>query len=103
MTEGRLQGRRVVVGIGGGIAGYKAIEVIRLLTDAGAQVRVMMTPEATRFVTPMKLDGLTALSVEMMTTRSAFLARADSQTNSVPSTLLTNAWSGLASTSGTCL
>ena len=58
MTEGRLQGRRVVVGIGGGIAGYKAIEVIRLLTDAGAQVRVMMTPEATRFVTPLTLAAL---------------------------------------------
>ena len=58
MTEGRLQGRRVVVGIGGGIAGYKAIEVIRLLTDAGAQVRVMMTPEATRFVTPLTLEAL---------------------------------------------
>ncbi len=58
MTEGRLQGRRVVVGISGGIAGYKAIEVIRLLTDAGAQVRVMMTPEATRFVTPLTLEAL---------------------------------------------
>ena len=58
MTEGRLQGRRVVVGIGGGIAGYKAIEVIRLVTDAGAQVRVMMTPEATRFVTPLTLEAL---------------------------------------------
>ena len=58
MTEGRLQGRRVVVGIGGGIAGYKAMEVIRLLTDAGAQVRVMMTPEATRFVTPLTLEAL---------------------------------------------
>ena len=58
MTEGRLQGRRVVVGIGGGIAGYKAIEVIRLLTEAGAQVRVMMTPEATRFVTPLTLEAL---------------------------------------------
>ena len=58
MTEGRLQGRRVVVGISGGIAAYKAIEVIRLLTDAGAQVRVMMTPEATRFVTPLTLEAL---------------------------------------------
>ena len=58
MTEGRLQGRRVVVGISGGIAAYKAIEVIRLLTEAGAQVRVMMTPEATRFVTPLTLEAL---------------------------------------------
>ena len=58
MTEGRLQGRRVVVGISGGIAAYKAIEVIRLLTEAGAEVRVMMTPEATRFVTPLTLEAL---------------------------------------------
>jgi len=58
MTDGRLQGRRVVVGISGGIAGYKAIEVIRLLTEGGAEVRVMMTPEATRFVTPLTLEAL---------------------------------------------
>ena len=58
MTEGRLQGRRVAIGISGGIAAYKAIEVIRLLTDAGAQVRVLMTPEATRFVTPLTLEAV---------------------------------------------
>ena len=58
MTGGRLQGRRVVVGISGGIAGYKAIEVIRLLTEGGAEVRVMMTPEATRFVTPLTVEAL---------------------------------------------
>jgi len=58
MTEGRLQGRRVAIGISGGIAAYKAIEVIRLLTDAGAQVRVLMTPEATRFVTPLTLEAI---------------------------------------------
>ena len=58
MTDGRLKGRRVVVGISGGIAGYKAIEVIRLLTEGGAEVRVMMTPEATRFVTPLTLEAL---------------------------------------------
>jgi len=58
MTDGRLPGRRVVVGISGGIAGYKAIEVIRLLTEGGAEVRVMMTPEATRFVTPLTLEAL---------------------------------------------
>src|SRR5205823_11426904 len=44
--------------IRGRIAAYKAIEVIRLLTEAGAQVRVMMTPEATRFVTPLTLEAL---------------------------------------------
>lgn len=58
MTEGRLQGRRVAIGISGGIAAYKAIEVVRLLTDAGAEVRVLMTPEATRFVTPLTLEAV---------------------------------------------
>src|SRR2546428_566743 len=58
MTEGRLQERRVVVGISGGIAGYKAIEVSRRLTEGGAEVRVMMTPEATRFVTPLTLEAV---------------------------------------------
>src|SRR5947208_6005218 len=58
MTGGRLQGRRVVVGISGGIAGDKAIQVIRLLTEGGAEVRVLMTPEATRFVTPLTLEAV---------------------------------------------
>jgi phosphopantothenoylcysteine decarboxylase / phosphopantothenate---cysteine ligase len=58
MTHGRLKGRRVVVGISGGIAAYKAIEVVRLLIEAGAEVRVMLTPEATRFVTPLTLEAL---------------------------------------------
>jgi phosphopantothenoylcysteine decarboxylase/phosphopantothenate--cysteine ligase len=55
----RLEGRRVVLGISGGIAAYKAIEVIRLLTEAGAEVRAMLTPEATRFVTPLTIEALT--------------------------------------------
>jgi len=58
MTEGRLKGRRVALGISGGIAAYKAIECVRLLTEAGADVRVLMTPEATRFVTPLTLEAL---------------------------------------------
>ncbi len=58
MSEERLQGRRVAIGISGGIAAYKAIECIRLLTEAGAEVRVLMTPEATQFVTPLTLEAL---------------------------------------------
>lgn len=58
MTEGRLQGRRVALGVSGGIAAYKAIECIRLLTEAGAEVRVLMTPEAGQFVTPLTLEAL---------------------------------------------
>ncbi len=58
MMAGRLRGRRVAIGVCGGIAAYKAIECIRLLTEAGAEVRVLMTPEATRFVTPLTFEAL---------------------------------------------
>src|SRR5438132_5885723 len=58
MSESGLKGRRVALGISGGIAAYKAIECIRLLTEAGAEVRVLMTPEATRFVTPLTFEAV---------------------------------------------
>ena len=58
MSEGRLHGRRVALAVSGGIAAYKAIECLRLLTEADAQVRVLMTPEATRFVTPLTFEAL---------------------------------------------
>jgi phosphopantothenoylcysteine decarboxylase/phosphopantothenate--cysteine ligase len=45
-----LQGRRIVLGVSGGIAAYKAIEVCRRLVDAGAHVVPVMTRGATRFV-----------------------------------------------------
>lgn len=53
-----LQGRRVALGVTGGIAAFKAIECLRLLTEAGADVRVLMTPEATRFVGPLTFEAL---------------------------------------------
>lgn len=53
-----LADRRVVVGLTGGIACYKACEVVRLLVQAGAQVRVVMTAGAQRFVTPLTLQTL---------------------------------------------
>jgi phosphopantothenoylcysteine decarboxylase/phosphopantothenate--cysteine ligase len=45
-----LEGRRIVLGVSGGIAAYKAIEVCRRLVDAGAHVAPVMTRGATRFV-----------------------------------------------------
>ncbi len=45
-----LHGRRVVLGVSGGIAAYKAIEVCRRLVDAGAHVQPVLTEAATRFV-----------------------------------------------------
>ncbi|MSP15683.1 MAG: bifunctional phosphopantothenoylcysteine decarboxylase/phosphopantothenate--cysteine ligase CoaBC [Myxococcales bacterium] len=54
-----LRGRRVVLGVGGGIAAYKAAELARLLMGAGAEVRAVMTPAAREFLTPLTLQTLT--------------------------------------------
>ncbi len=51
-----VHGRRVLVGVSGGIAAYKAPELVRLLVTAGARVDVVMTPNAARFVTPLTLQ-----------------------------------------------
>jgi len=55
---GQLDGRRIVLGITGGIAAYKAIEVCRRLTDAGAHVAPVMTKGALRFVGKSTFDAL---------------------------------------------
>jgi hypothetical protein len=47
-----LQGKRIVLGVTGGIAAYKAAELVRLLGKQGADVQVAMTEGATHFVTP---------------------------------------------------
>jgi len=54
----RLDGKRVVVALTGGIACYKACEVVRLLVSAGAEVRVVMTRGARQFVAPLTLQTL---------------------------------------------
>lgn len=46
---------RIVLGVSGGIAAYKTPELVRRLRDAGADVRVILTPNGTRFVTPLSL------------------------------------------------
>jgi phosphopantothenoylcysteine decarboxylase/phosphopantothenate--cysteine ligase len=58
-----LRGRRVTVGITGSIAAYKAVLLVRLLTKAGAQVRVVMTASARAFVGESTLSGLTGSAV----------------------------------------
>src|SRR5215813_5251856 len=54
----RFSGKTVVLGVSGGIAAYKAAEITRLLVQRGAQVRVMMTPNAREFITPLTLQTL---------------------------------------------
>jgi len=58
-----LQGRRVLLCVGGGIAAYKACELARLLVKDGAQVRVALTPAAQRFVTALTFQALTGSAV----------------------------------------
>jgi phosphopantothenoylcysteine decarboxylase/phosphopantothenate--cysteine ligase len=47
---GLLEGKRILLGVTGGIAAYKAAYLVRLLTQAGADVQVVMTPSALRFI-----------------------------------------------------
>src|SRR5712691_3189450 len=49
---------KIVLGVSGGIAAYKAPELVRRLQDAGADVRVVLTPNATRFVSPLSLAAV---------------------------------------------
>src|SRR5712692_10804846 len=53
-----LDGKTIVLGVSGGIAAYKATEIVRMLTNRGARVRVMMTRNATEFITPLTLQAL---------------------------------------------
>lgn len=58
-----FSGRRILVGVCGGVAAYKVAETVSLLVQAGAEVRVAMTPEATRFVTALTFEALSGLPV----------------------------------------
>ncbi len=49
---------RIVLGVSGGIAAYKAPELVRRLQDVGADVRVILTPNAVRFVSPLSLAAV---------------------------------------------
>lgn len=53
-----LQGKHILLGVTGGIAAYKSAFLVRLLVKAGAQVKVVMTPGAEEFVTPLTLSTL---------------------------------------------
>lgn len=58
-----LKDKKILLGVSGGIAAYKVVQVARDLTVAGAQVHVVMTPAATRFVTPLTFQSLTRYKV----------------------------------------
>ena len=54
-----MQGKRILLIVGGGIAAYKALELIRLLRKAGASCRAILTKGGAQFVTPLSLGALT--------------------------------------------
>jgi len=54
----RLEGKKIILGITGSIAAYKAAILLRLLTREGADVRVVMTPAAKEFITPVTMSAL---------------------------------------------
>ena len=58
-----LEKKNIILGISGGIAAYKSVELLRLLTKQGADVRVFMTRNACRFVGPLTLEALSGKAV----------------------------------------
>jgi phosphopantothenoylcysteine decarboxylase/phosphopantothenate--cysteine ligase len=59
----QLNNKRILLGVSGSIAAYKAADLIRRLRDAGAEVRVVMTDGAKAFVTPLTFQALSGLPV----------------------------------------
>jgi phosphopantothenoylcysteine decarboxylase/phosphopantothenate--cysteine ligase len=62
-ATGPLGGQRILLCVGGGIAAYKSLELVRRLRDAGSQVQVAMTAGAQQFVTPLSFQALSGQPV----------------------------------------
>ena len=58
-----LQGKKILLGVSGSIAVYKSLELTRLLIKAGAEVKVVMSDSAKKFVTPLSFETLTSNQV----------------------------------------
>ncbi len=58
-----LEGKHILLGVGGGIAVYRAVELMRLFIKQGAQVQVVMTKSAQEFVTPLTFEALSGNKV----------------------------------------
>ncbi|HLN56472.1 MAG TPA: flavoprotein [Bacteroidales bacterium] len=72
-----LKGKKILVGVTGGIAAYKTANIIRLLVKEGAEVKVIMTEHAKEFITPLTLSTLSKNPV-----LSEFYNQADGDWNS---------------------
>jgi phosphopantothenoylcysteine decarboxylase/phosphopantothenate--cysteine ligase len=63
MSKSALANLRILLGVSGGIAAYKAADLVRRLRDAGAEVRVVLTENAARFVSPLTFQALSGQPV----------------------------------------
>ena len=61
--QAELHGKKILLGLTGGIACYKAAELVRLLSKAGASVQVMMSEAACQFITPVTMQALSGQAV----------------------------------------
>jgi len=59
----KMTGKNILIGVSGSIAAYKSCELVRLFVNAGANVRVVMTEAAKRFVTPLTFEALSSNEV----------------------------------------
>ena len=53
-----LRNRKIILGVSGSIAAYKSVELLRLLVREGAKVHVVMSINATKFITPLTFEAL---------------------------------------------
>ena len=65
MSSPALTTRKILLIVGGGIAAYKALELVRLLKKAGCEVQAVLTASGSEFVTPLSLAALTGNPVRM--------------------------------------
>lgn len=65
LPTNQLKNKRILVGVTGGIAAYKSCELVRYLVTQGAEVRVMMTRAAEKFITPLTLETLSQNPVSL--------------------------------------
>ena len=74
-----MLGKRLLLGVTGGIAAYKSAELIRLLRKSGVEVQVVMTQAATQFISPLSLQAFmsTSLNMEGILTEAAGILKED--------------------------
>ncbi|MBP6498201.1 MAG: bifunctional phosphopantothenoylcysteine decarboxylase/phosphopantothenate--cysteine ligase CoaBC, partial [Campylobacteraceae bacterium] len=70
MTRNLLEGKKILLGVTGSIAIYKSLELIRLFIKAGAQVKVIMSEEAKRFIAPLTFEAISQNEVLHVKTES---------------------------------